>query len=141
MNKEELFRDLKETTYCRLMPSKLGGVGVFAIKRIPKGTWPFKTCKPFSYFRIPKEEIKALPKAIGEYVMDMFACDDKYYFVSRQGMNNLDISYFVNHSKKPNLSVKYEPENFYTLRDIKPGEELTVDYQEYSEEDCNFRKT
>ena len=138
MTKKELMRDLKENTYCRLMPSKLGGIGIFAIKKIPKGVWPFKTCKPFSFFRIPKQEIKTLPRAIREYVMDIFACDNKDYFVSRYGMNNLDVSYFINHSKKPNVGVKRGTENFCALRDIKVGEELTADYCDFSEENCNF---
>ena len=40
-DKNELLKVLGKT-YCRLMPSKLGGVGVFAIRDIAKGTNPFE---------------------------------------------------------------------------------------------------
>lgn len=40
--KEKLVLNRLENVYCRLAPSKIHGVGVHAIKTIPKGTNPFK---------------------------------------------------------------------------------------------------
>ena len=45
----------------------------------------------------------------------------------------MDISYFLNDSKKPNLKTIDDGENFVTLRKIKKGEELTVAYKTYDE--------
>jgi len=139
MTKKELFKDLKENTYCRIRSSKVSGVGVFAIKKIPKGTWIFKSCTPNSFHRFSKKELEELPAKVKEYVLDMCRCEGNcYYYVPKYGMNNIDISYFVNHSKKPNLGTKKEKDNFFALRNIKSGEELFTDYQCFSEECCDF---
>jgi SET domain-containing protein len=44
-----------------------------------------------------------------------------------------DFGAFVNHSKNPNLELAKENKKFYykTLREIKTGEELTLDYQTF----------
>jgi SET domain-containing protein len=138
MTKKELIHDLKEDTYCRIMPSKIHGVGVFAIKDIPKGTWIFKSCRTSHYYRLSKKELKELPKKVEKYILDMCRCVEDYYLVPKFGMNNIDISYFVNHSKKPNLGTKKDEDNFFALRNIKSGEELFTDYQGYSEECFDF---
>lgn len=44
---------------------------------------------------------------------------------------------FINHSCDPNVEARVEEEhiNLYAIRDIAPGEEITIDYgQEYFEE-------
>ena len=38
MNKEALLNELANTTYVMIKPSPLHGIGVFAIRDIPKGT-------------------------------------------------------------------------------------------------------
>ncbi len=43
MTKEELIKHLKNDVYCRLGVSKISGIGVIAIKDIPKGTNPFRS--------------------------------------------------------------------------------------------------
>lgn len=43
MSKKVLLKNLQNDIYCRIKPSKKHGVGVFAIKDIPKNTNPFKT--------------------------------------------------------------------------------------------------
>ena len=40
--KQTILEHLKNNIYCRLKPSKIHGVGVFAIRNIPKNTNPFK---------------------------------------------------------------------------------------------------
>jgi len=138
MTKKELWWDLKENTYCRIMPSKIHGVGVFAIKNIPKGTWIFKSCRATRYYKFYKKELKKLPEKVRQYVLDMFPCEGDYYFVPRFGLNNIDISYFTNYSQRPNLGIKKDKSDFYALRDIKVGEELTSNYKDFSEEYCDF---
>ena len=48
-------------------------------------------------------------------------------------LNGMDISYFLNDSKKPNVKTIDDGENFVTLRKIKKGEELSVAYKTYDE--------
>ncbi|MEN9342144.1 MAG: hypothetical protein RIQ54_400, partial [Candidatus Parcubacteria bacterium] len=48
------------------------------------------------------------------------------------GLNGMNISQFLNHSKKSNVKWIERSQIFKTKRKIKPGEELTVDYSEFS---------
>jgi SET domain-containing protein len=41
-------------------------------------------------------------------------------------------AWFLNESKKPNTRCD-DNYDFYTLREIRPGEELTVDYETFSD--------
>jgi SET domain-containing protein len=41
-------------------------------------------------------------------------------------------AWYLNHSKKPNMAAD-ENYDFYSLRRIKNGEELTVDYDTYAD--------
>ena len=36
---------------------------------------------------------------------------------------------FINHSRTPNVAIRYNPIRLITLRDILPNEELTLDYR------------
>ena len=79
-------------------------------------------------------ELKGLDKEILSLV-------DSFFVIHKNGMveisdcclNGMDISYFLNDSKKPNLKTIDDGENFVTLRKIKKGEELTVAYETYDE--------
>jgi hypothetical protein len=52
--------------------------------------------------------------------------------------NRLTMSWYINHSENPNVYCD-ENYNFFALRDIKPGEELTADYSTYNDpEALNF---
>ena len=45
MSKErKIIHNLRNNVYCRISRSKIHGVGVIAIKDIPKGINPFKKC-------------------------------------------------------------------------------------------------
>jgi hypothetical protein len=43
--KDKLLHNLEDDTYVRLRPSKLQGVGIFAIKDIPKDVNPFRAVR------------------------------------------------------------------------------------------------
>jgi SET domain-containing protein len=55
---------------------------------------------------------------------DMFACPTNF--------NKLTPAWFLNNSKAPNVAPDSSL-RFYAIRDIEAGEELTADYQTYSE--------
>ena len=57
------------------------------------------------------------------------------YGVNATGCNTLDLSWYLNHSKDPNIEFKEASEEgsfctYRTKREVKKGEELTVDYKE-----------
>ena len=112
----------------RLKPSKIHGVGVFAIKGIPKGT------KLFTYDLdelrwVKKSDLKKLHKEIAKLYQDFAVFKDGRYGCPNN-FNRLTMSWYLNDSKRPNVRCDTSY-NFWTLRNIKAGEELTVDYSSY----------
>ena len=64
--KQEVLNKLKNT-YCRLKPSKIEGVGVFAIRDISKGINPFYGIKKQKWIKFDIKELKNL----GEEILDL----------------------------------------------------------------------
>jgi hypothetical protein len=54
---------------------------------------------------------------------------------------DFDMTRFANHSSNPNLVQKYNKKGYYivTLRDVKRGEELTINYSDF-EDDSEYRE-
>jgi hypothetical protein len=109
----------------RLGPSTIHGIGVFADEDIRKGTivWSFN---PLIDKALTDEEIEGLPALAQEFIKIYgFWRDDLCVLCGDYGM-------FVNHSSTPNLE---SPEDqSIALRDIRKGEELTEDYDNYDDE-------
>jgi len=133
----DLLEKIKNTVYCRLKPSNIEGVGVFAIRAIPKGIDPFVGCEIYGHKLVHKSRIKKLPRNLAKYIVDMCVCENDHYTVPNAGLNALDISFYINHSKTPNMETS-DGCYFITLRAIKEGEELTIDYGTYNDEDLKF---
>jgi SET domain-containing protein len=105
------------------------GIGVFAIRRIPKGV---------KVFTGENEEIlwtnkDTLPKRgpLRKLYDDFCIIKDQRYG-SPTNFNRLTVAWFLNESKKPNIACDDNYE-FTTIRSVKAGEELTVDYSTFSE--------
>jgi SET domain-containing protein len=105
-----------------LAPSPGKGVGVFAFRRIRKGErindwtnddWQFVKKKN------AKGKLRALCEHFGVW-------DDDGYHVPKD-WHRMSISWYINHSDTPNVA-KPNTERAYALREIKPGEELFIDY-------------
>jgi len=78
------------------------------------------------------EKIKEIiNKHIEEFRKDLFEEEVE------KGLNAIDISFFLNHSNEPNMVAIKEGEEFVAKRDIKTGEELTVDYDTYDDVGLN----
>lgn len=135
--KKQILNNLKNT-YCRLQPSKIEGVGVFAVRDIPKGKNPFADVKNSRYHQFTVKELNNLDKGVFKMIEDFF-CIEKNGTVNitENALNGMDISFFVNNSEKPNLKVFDDGKNdslcFKTIRKIKKGEELTFSYKEYED--------
>lgn len=121
-----------EGVYTRLRPSPIHGVGVFAIRRIKKGTYVFPGDEePMRW--VKAKTLKGLPKEVRRLYEDFCVIKDggKSYGCPRN-FNVMTVGWYLNESKTPNVASDAKCE-FYALRDIKAGEELTVDYATYSE--------
>lgn len=140
--KEKLIDNLRNDIYCRIAPSKISGVGVIAIRDIPKNTDPFRLtdgkCMKYKSINIDETELKnidpEIKKMLNDFLGDPTSNKNKY-FVPELGLNSIDISFYMNHSKNNNILIKYEKDceyfTFITKRNIKKGEELTINYSNY----------
>jgi SET domain-containing protein len=130
MTKEELLQELSGNTWVMLRPSPIEGIGVFALRNIPKGCRDMfsKPDDASEWITISKNEIEALPAHAQFLVGNYCLYDEEHYFVPAQGFKKIDLSLFLNHSDKPNIISVDDGDYFETNRDIKEGEELVIDY-------------
>ena len=136
--KRALIRNLAEETFARLAPG-LHGVGVVAVRPIPKGANPFKTAGRVDQRTIDltKKEVDALPAEVGRMVTDFAEPDEKgLYPVPAHGLSTLDTTWYLNHSDAPNLDIIDDPASelmeFRANQPIPKGAELTIRYSDYS---------
>jgi SET domain-containing protein len=118
--------------YTRIKPSKLHGVGVFAITAIKKDS-PIFYNDDAKIVWVNRRELKGLPREIRRLYEDFCTQKDKgNLYGCPKNFNLMTIAWYVNHSRRPNVYCSKDY-NFYALRGIKPGEELTVDYNTYND--------
>ncbi len=120
--KEKLVLRRLERVYCKIAPSNIHGVGVFAIKTIPKGNNPFKD----SY--IAQDAILINKSKIPENVASLLndyhpnGPDCNTQIVSSYPNQPIWTNY-INYSKDPNIELLINGE-WTTLKQIEIGEEL-----------------
>jgi SET domain-containing protein len=133
MKRTELLRLVLADCYCRLRPSPIHGIGVFALRDIPKGRNPFKTQPKYarpSYVRVTDDELESLPASLSGLIRDLFVPTDGRMYVPTSGTNVVYLIAYLNHSTDPNVRTT-DGFNFHARRRIIEGEELTVDYRTY----------
>ena len=128
MNKAALLQELQADNYVMLKPSPVHGIGVFAIKDIPKGCRSIFSKGTGGWVRLSFEEVEQLPAHSRNLVETYCLYDETHYFVPDYGFKLMDLVLYLNHSSTPNIASVNEGEEFEALRDIKEGEELLVDY-------------
>ncbi len=139
MDKQQLINNLKNNTYCKLGRSDIDGIGVFAIRMIPKNINPFllsnNYSKQYTVVDISKEDLKEVPKSVVKLLDSYFLTDENEgHPVISMGLNDMDISFYLNHSDTPNVESVFPKEainellEFRTMKKIKSGEELLLDY-------------
>lgn len=118
------------SVYTRLGPSRVHGVGVFAIADIPNGTYIFE---PDDEDTVPVQaaSTKQLSLALQELYKDFCVLTNGVYECP-SSFNCLTPAWFLNHSKSPNVAADLSLK-FYAIRDIAKDEELTTDYATYSD--------
>lgn len=114
--------------YTRLKPSKIHGVGVFAIKKIRRGTRLFFDDLDEMVW-VKEATVKRLPKEIARLYEDFPPRTDERLGCPRS-FNRLTMGWYLNESTRPNVACTGNYD-FKALKDIKAGEELTVDYSSF----------
>jgi uncharacterized protein len=124
--------DLTTSELIEVRRSDVHGLGVFAAKRIPKGT------RIIEYVgeRVSHDEAdrRYEEKDANDSHTFLFIVDSKT--VIDAGVDGNDARFF-NHSCDPNCESTVEKRRVYieAIRDIEPGAELTYDYQIQREDD------
>jgi SET domain-containing protein len=128
MKKQALIKQLSESTYVMIQPSPIHGIGVFAIRDIPKGTQDIFSQGFGEWIEVSREEVESLPEHSRALVENHCLFDEKSYFIPEYGFKMVDLVIYLNHSETPNVISINDGERFEAIRDIKVGEELLVDY-------------
>lgn len=124
-----LLRKLLMESFCRVAPSPIHGVGLFAVRFIPKGT----LVVPYSggsWVRFKKDDIALLPRNL------IVQLEDYYYRNADGSMNVLAtgtsecfLDFFFNESHNPNVEYSKQFHGYVAMRDIQCGEELLIRYE------------
>lgn len=128
--KTALLQELCANTYVMLRPSPIAGIGVFAIRPIPKGCRDmFSKPDPSErWVTLSRKEVSILPGHAITLIENYCLFDADQYYVPERGFKLMDLSLFLNHGDSPNIKSVEEGNYFEALRDIQTGEELLVDY-------------
>jgi SET domain-containing protein len=116
---------LNRTVFCKLAPSPIHGIGVFAIQDIPQG----QRITDYDggevrYITLREGQFSLLLPEIQELILERTVFDANKPMIFMSPNCNQIFQPFMNHSHKPNT------DGLYALKDIKKGEELTEDYGE-----------
>jgi len=123
--------------FVKLKPSKIQGVGLFAIKDIPKDTEIFRPWNGSSgTFPITEKELNTLPNELYLHIKDIFLYGPDFptntdtYITLTNGCHWIYTTpyYFVN-SGGDNFNL--DKDSLLTVKDIKAGEEILSNYGRY----------
>lgn len=123
--------------FVKLKPSKVDGVGVFALRDIPEDTFLFtKWNGPTGMYPIEEELLNTLPKDLYLHIKDIFLygpnfpSDSRTYISLQNGCHWIYTTpyYFVNSSQS---SYNLDKDTFKTTRAVKRGEEILSNYGRY----------
>jgi uncharacterized protein len=116
--------------YTRIKASSKG-VGLFAIRGIPKNTKLF-IGDIGNTVKILVSDVDKIDDAEVRRMYIDFCPVIGNYFVAPSDFNQMTMSWYLNHSDEPNVTVVPELQ-FVTSRFVPLGEELTTNYTTYSD--------
>ena len=139
-----LLNNLQKQTFCDLKASKIHGVGVFAVKDIPKDINPFLKCnlsRLEKYYDFSEQELSENLNEATVRLIKKLIFPNKNYPIPENGINSINLSFYLNHSEESNMKSRVDSSSrtsflsFFSTREVKAGEELFINYfQEFGEE-------
>ncbi|HET9056600.1 MAG TPA: SET domain-containing protein [Chitinophagaceae bacterium] len=135
MTKEELLHELKHQTWIMIKPSPIHGIGVFAIRDIPKGTRGIFSGTMGGWIELTYAEVEKLPPFSKELIHTYCLFDEEKYFVPDYGFKVMDLSLYLNHDENSNIISINHGEDFEAIKDITAGDELFINYGEIVDSD------
>ncbi|HXT63826.1 MAG TPA: SET domain-containing protein-lysine N-methyltransferase [Pyrinomonadaceae bacterium] len=103
--------------------SRINGQGCFA-------TAPFKRGKKIAEYTGERiSDLEAQKRARNRRVLRICDIDGRFSLDGARGGNG---THYINHSCRPNAFMRtlYGHVLFFALRDIQPGDEITIDYEQ-----------
>ncbi len=128
------FEYVYNKVFTRLEPSKIQGIGLFAVRDIPKGEFIFEKWNgPSGKYNLTQKELDRLPKLLKAHILSSFLYNNNYPYDSDiviELYNNCHWIYttpyyFVNSSHNFNI----DKDTLLTTRNIKEGEEILSNYK------------
>ena len=113
-----------------LAPSKIEGVGCFADMRIRKGEY-VRTWLPEDTRFVTLAKANASPHRL---LFKRFGIRTGNGYWAPANFLRISVGWYMNHSEDPNLQPDDGDVTYYALRDIRPGEEVTMDYRRMDDE-------
>jgi hypothetical protein len=127
MMRKHILDSIKNESYVRLKPSKVcDGVGVFALRPIPKDTILFADVIPDKDF-VRWDQLDDVDTIVTGYLSSMCRTTPEGLYLS-QTINNINLSYFVNHSDRPNVVYNNTLDRYITLVAIEEDQEILCKY-------------
>lgn len=118
---------LNTTVFAKLAPSPIQGIGVFAIRDIPKGIkisdYTLAERDNAHFYVMPVEQFELILPEIRELILDRMLFEDKPMVAFVSPNTDAQLRSFMNHSDDANT------DGTVTLRDIQKGEELTENFK------------
>ena len=121
--------------YARIGTSRIHGVGVRAIRDIPRGTLVFQG-ESERVAWVSRTWVRRQPAAVRSLYEDFGMVAGDQIGVP-PSLNMLSVGWYVNHSDRPNVEAG-DDGRFRALRRIRKGEELTADYRTFVDEELPF---
>lgn len=122
MFEQEVVNKINNEVWTKLAPSKIQGIGVFAIRNIPEGTELFKSQNEiYTYYKLSNKNFLKLLEPIRNIILDRTQFERIRF---RHPNCSARLQSFMNHSNNPNSDGKK------ALRMIYQGEEITKNYME-----------
>jgi SET domain-containing protein len=128
MTQQELLQELREEIWVMLKPSPVHGIGVFAIRDIPKGCQTIFSRHQNDWVQLPIRDVDQLPEHSRNLVETYCLYDEDHYYVPSYGFKIMDMVNYLNHSSTPNVRSVNDGEIFEAIADIPAGTELLVNY-------------
>lgn len=118
---QEVIAILNSLVKIKLAPSKIHGIGVFAMRKIPKGTKLYAAVYPQAY-KVPYGSFRKLFPDVRQILLERWPniVNDSIFMWPDTFLQG-----YMNHADEPN----YDGINDITLQDIAEGEEILEDYR------------
>ena len=120
----------KLEVYFYLAPSKISGIGVFSRIQFKKGEKIDKFITDDAVFVKKSNDIDLLNKLCVK-VKNGWWCPADF--------SRPSFWWYINNSEKPNVNYDGEKNIFTVNKNINPGEEITIDYNNLDEETDNIK--